>query len=130
VLVNFHECSLRMGVLWDDGVVHYFKLQIFGGSQWSRKFFFESLPDIRGVLFILVRMDESRVNGHGESAEALVIGIMPVVNLSLVGDLVILILFLSRHGGGDGISSTDVAKVASNEGHPLFVVGALKSGDG
>jgi len=74
-------------------------------------------------------MDEGGVDSHGESAEALVIGIMPVVNPSLVGDLIVLILLLSRHGEGNGIPSTDGAKVAGNKGHPLLVVGALEHGN-
>jgi len=129
VLVNLHKCSLGMGVLWDDGVVHCFKLQVFGGGRRGGEFLLEDIPDIGGILFILIRMDEGRVDSYGKSAEALVIGIVPVVNPSLVGDLIVLILLLSRHGGGDGISSTNGAKVASDEGHPLLVVGALESGD-
>ena len=76
----------------------------------------------------MVRVDEGRVNSHDESAEALIIGIVPVVDPGLIGDLIILILLLSRHGDGDGISSTNGVKVASDEGHPLLVVGAFESG--
>jgi len=74
-------------------------------------------------------VDEGRVDSHSKGAKALVIGIVSVVDPSLVGDFVILVLLLSRHGGGDGIPSTNGAKVADDEGCPLLIVGALESGD-
>jgi len=129
VLVNFHESSLEVRVLRDGGVVHCFEFQVFGGSRRDGKIFFEGLPDVEGVILILVRVDEGKVDGHGEGAKALVIGIMSMVDPGLIGDLVIYILLLSRFGGGDGIPGTNGAEVASNEGHPLLVVGALKHGD-
>ena len=129
MLVNLCESSLGVQVLRNGGVIYCFKLQIFGGSQWNGEFFFKDLPDVGGILLILVRVDESRVDSHGESAEALVIGIMPVVDPGLVGNLVIFILFLSGFRGGDGIPSTDGAKVASDKGCPLLVVGAFEHGD-
>jgi len=48
----------------------------------------------RCILNILVGIDEGGFNSHGESVKVLVIGVMPVVDLGLVGDLVILIFFL------------------------------------
>jgi len=74
-------------------------------------------------------VNEGEVNGHSESAEALVIGIMPIVDLSLVDDLVMFVLLLSGLFSGDGISGAIGAKVASDKGHPLLVVGALESGN-
>ena len=127
--MNFRKSNLEVQVLRDCGVIHRFKFQIFGGSGRGGEFLFESISDIGGIFLILVRMDEGGVNGHGESAKALIVGIVPVVDLSLVGDLIILILVLSGHGGGDGIPCTDGVKVASNEGRPLLVVGALGHGD-
>jgi len=50
----------------------------------------------------------------------------PVINLSLVDNFVILLLF-SRFIGGDGIPSTNGAEVASDERGPLLVVGASKA---
>ena len=74
-------------------------------------------------------MNEGRVNSHGQGAEALVIGIMPMVDPGLVGDLAILIIFGSGDGGGDSILCTDGVEVGSDKGCPLLVIGALESGD-
>jgi len=59
----------------------------------SGEFLIEGLSNLRGILYILVGMDEGGFNGHGGSAKALVIGIMPVVDMGLVSDLVILLFF-------------------------------------
>jgi len=55
-------------------------------------------------------VDEGRVNGHGESAEALVVGVMPVVNPGLVGDLIIFIFLFGGQVGSDGPPSTNVQR--------------------
>ena len=52
-----------------------------------------------------------------------------MVNPGLIGDLIVLVLLLSGHRGYNGISSTNGAKVASDKGHPLLIVGALEHGD-
>ena len=49
------------------------------------------------------RVDEGRVNGHGESAKALVIGIMPMVDPGLVSNLIIFVFLLCGNFGGDGV---------------------------
>jgi len=75
-------------------------------------------------------MDEVGVDCHGESAEALIVGIMPGVDPSLVGDLARDIIVLgSRLIGSDGPPCTNGAEVAGDKWGPLKIVGAFESGD-
>jgi len=129
VPVNFRKGSLGVQVLRDGGVIHHFKLQVFGGSRQGGKLILEGLPGIRGILVFCVGMDEGGVDGHSESAKALVIGIMPRVNLRLVGDFTSVIAFSGGFISGDGPPCTNGAEVTSDERGPLEIVGALESGD-
>jgi len=129
VPVNLCKGSLGVQVFRGDSVIYRFKLQVFGGSRGGGEFLLESLPSIRGVLIFIIGMDESRVDGHGESAEALVVGFMSGVNPQLVGDLASVIALSGGFINGDGPPCTNSAEVASDEWGPLEVVGAFKSGD-
>jgi len=129
VPANLCESSLGVQVLRDGGVVHHFKLQVFGGGRWSGEFLLEGLPGVRGVLIVLERMDEVGVDRHGECAEALVVGVMPEVDPRLVGDLAGFVRLDGRLVGGNCPPCTDGAEVASDEWGPLEIVGAFKSGD-
>jgi len=127
---NLRKGSLGVQVLGDGHVIYRFKLQIFGGSRRGGGFLLEGCPGIRGSLISVKGMDESEVNGHGESAETLVIGVMPGVDPRLVGYLASGIVnfggrLLSRYGP----PCTNGAEVASDEWGSLEVVGAFESGD-
>jgi len=130
VLANFCKSSLGVGVLWDDRIIHHFELQKFGGGGRGGEFLLEGLPGIRGGLVSLKGMDEVGVNGHGESAKALVIGIVPGIDPRLVGYLAgNVIVLVDRLISGDGPPCTNGAEVASDKWGPLKIVGAFEGGD-
>ena len=125
---NLYEGSLQVGVLRHDSVHHAFEFQVLEGDRWGGEFLLEELPELKGILDILVGMNEGSFDGHGESAKALVIGVMPVVDPGLVDNFVILLLFNGLIDD-DGIPCTNGAEIASNEGCPLLVVGASEMGN-
>jgi len=130
MLANFCKSCLGVGVLRDDGVVHRFELQIFGDGRRGGEFLLKGLPSIGGSFVSLKEMDEVGVDGHGESAKALVIGIMPGVDPRLVGHFASDVVVLGgRFTGSDGPPCTSGAEVTGDEWGPLEIVGAFKSGD-
>jgi len=73
----------------------------------------ECLPGVSGILISLEGMDKIGVDGHGESAKALVVGVMPGVNPGLVGDLASIVILSGGFIGGDGPPSTNGAEVCN-----------------